>query len=150
MFARLERIRTVMKQYTNESQTAKLIELGFEKPKSIWALSCNCPSDKQLSYESSLGLTIIVEERFTPEYAYSIGELIEMLPKEIEHPVWFGKKKIEEIGWWKLRIDSMGKEYPWAVVYHREDSAPLAMEYATELIDALYDMVVKLKEEGVI
>lgn len=57
---------------------------------------------------------------------------------------------MREIGWWELRIDSMGKEYPWAVVYHREYSAPLAMEYATELIDALYDVVIKLKEEGVI
>ena len=119
-----------MKQYTTTDQTAKLIELGFEKPKSM--------DGKHNGWQ------------FMPTPAYSIGELIEMLPKEIEHPVWFGKKKMKENGWWKLRIDSMGKEYPWAVVYKREDSAPIALEYATELINALYDMVVKLKEEGVI
>lgn len=53
-----------MKQYTNESQTAKLIELGLKKPKSIidvWAHE----TDIDMEYEY--------------EYAYSIGELIEML-----------------------------------------------------------------------
>ena len=37
MFQRLERIRVIMRQYTNESQIAKLIELGFEKPKDLSA-----------------------------------------------------------------------------------------------------------------
>lgn len=50
-----------MKQYTNAEQTTKLIELGFEKPKSVvnhygfWVGNC----------------------------VYSIGELIEMLPEKI-------------------------------------------------------------------
>ena len=118
-----------MKLYTTIDQTAKLIEFGGEKPKSKVPFEVG---------NDELG------------YTYSIGELIEMLPKEIEHPVWFGKKIMEENGWWDLRIDSMDKEYPWAVVYHREDSAPLALKYATELIDALYDMIIMLKEEGII
>ncbi len=121
-----------MKQYLSSEQTAKLIELGFEKPKMA------APALKWVDGEPT----------FEPQY--TIGELIEMLPKEIKHPVWFGKKKMREIGWWELRIDSMGKEYPWAVVYYRESSAPLAMEYAAELIDALYAMILQLKEEGVI
>lgn len=125
-----------MKMYTNESQTAKLIELGVEKPKSIWALSRNCPSDNQLSYESSLGLTIRVEERFIPEYAYSIGELIEMLPQVIE----FGEKWV----FYPLHVKpTVGGG--WAVSYCKEYD-----ERDNELIDALYDMIVKLKEEGVI
>ena len=47
-----------MKQYTTTEQTAKLIELGFEKPKG-------------LAYARRVGV------RVRP--AYSIGELIEML-----------------------------------------------------------------------
>lgn len=122
-----------MKQYTNESQTAKLIELGFEKPKSIWALSRKCPSDKQLSYESSLGLTIRVEERFIPEYAYSIGELVEMLPPKID-----GRNLVIE------RYKELGQ---WLVCY---ESCLGVYSMSAELSDALYDMVIKLKEEGVI
>lgn len=49
-----------MKQYTNESQTAKLIELGFEKPKG-WVT---------LDFKDATG-------------NYSIGELIDMLMKII-------------------------------------------------------------------
>jgi hypothetical protein len=51
-----------MKQYTNESQTAKLIELGFEKPKSI------------VGHDGYWGY----------DYAYSIGELLSFLPEEIK------------------------------------------------------------------
>ena len=51
-----------MKQYTNESQTAKMIELGFEKPKSI------------VGHDGYWGY----------DYAYSIGELLSFLPEEIK------------------------------------------------------------------
>lgn len=47
-----------MKMYTNSEQTAKLIELGFEKPRSI------------VEHDGYWGY----------DYAYSIGELIEKLP----------------------------------------------------------------------
>lgn len=122
-----------MKQYTTPEQTAKLIEMGFAKPKSIWALSRNCPSDIQLSYESSLELTIRVEERFIPEYAYSIGELIEMLPPKID-----GRNLVIE------RYEELGQ---WLVCY---ESCLGVYSMSAELSDALYDMVIKLKEEGVI
>lgn len=123
-----------MKQYTTPEQTAKLIELGLPKPKSIWALSRNCPSDKQLSYESSLGLTIRVEERFIPEYAYSIGELIEMLPESASQRLRYVATKRA----WIVDVDMLGKQGKC----HR------GIYYAA-LIDALYEMVIKLKEEGV-
>ena len=51
-----------MKQYLNSEQTAKLIELGFEKPKG-------------LAYARRVGV------RVRP--AYSIGELLSFLPSVI-------------------------------------------------------------------
>ena len=105
-----------MKQYLNSEQTAELIELGFEKPKSV--------------VEGALYSDIY--------FAYSIGELIEMLPKEINNDI-----LPDTLGTY---IDHNGM---WAAGY----SCVLGEQYSTcrtELIDALYDMVVKLKEEGVI
>lgn len=55
-----------MKQYLSLDKTAKLIELGFEKPCSI------------ASVEPIYGMGGISVAK-----AYSIGELIEMLPRRI-------------------------------------------------------------------
>ena len=41
-----------MRQYTTTEQTAKLIELGFEKPKIAISYSYPKPSDKQMAYEA--------------------------------------------------------------------------------------------------
>lgn len=119
-----------MKQYTSPEQTAKLIELGFEKPKSMNGVYNGC--------------------QFAPTPAYSIGELIEILPKIIETEIWWGDEK-GKIGVWGLRIDTEGVEYMWTITYERDNSANLCVVGAgEELIDALYDMAIKLKEEGVI
>ena len=93
-----------MKQYTSESQTAKLIELGFNEPKSI-----------ECCYDNG----------YDPDYAYSIGELIEMLGGVSE-----------------LEITRYGSGWE---VYDE-----LRAFTGEELIDALYDMIIMLKEEGVI
>lgn len=61
-----------MKQYTTPEQTAKLIELGFEKPKMA------APALKWVDGEPT----------FEPQY--TIGELIEMLPQVIE----FGENRL--------------------------------------------------------
>lgn len=111
-----------MEQYTSNDQTAKLIELGFEKPKSIidvWAHE----TDIDMEYEY--------------EYAYSIGELIEMLP----HSMAFSD------GGWNLCIDAdiYGEELAWQVGFIGEFFVK-----DKELIDALYDMIIMLKEEGAI
>lgn len=111
-----------MKQYLNSDQTAKLIGLGFEKPKSIEAY-------RDWHYVP------FVEQQLV----YSIGELIEMLPKTIEVDIWWGREK-GKAGTWGLRIDTNGVDYMWTIVVGAGE----------ELIDALYDMVVQLKEEGVI
>jgi hypothetical protein len=103
-----------MKQYTTPEQTAKLIELGFEKPKNI--------------VEGELYSDIY--------FAYSIGELIEMLPKVIDC----------DYDTYNLQIEARSN---WKVCYVKngmiEDSCD-----SSELIDALYNMIVKLKEEKVL
>ena len=91
-----------MKQYTNESQTAKLIELGFEKP-----TMKNIPT---------------LEGEINEEW-YSIGELIEMLPE------------CTIVGMKTWHIVQYDKEY-----YYGRD----------ELIDALYFLIVELKENKII
>lgn len=106
-----------MRQYTNESQTAKLIELGFEKPKNI------------------------VEGKLYSDthFAYSIGELLSFLPPKI----WDDYAQI----YWELCIDWDIIGNVWRVVYFHK---ALMRCYGKELIDALFDMVLRLKEKGVI
>lgn len=110
-----------MKQYTTLEQTAKLIELGFERPKSI----------EEYTPKEAL---VCLKQR----YAYSIGELIEMLPRVVED-------EDSEYATISIYHDTMS----WVIDYQ----SPERCFYATsniELVDALYEMVVKLKEEGVI
>ena len=96
-----------MKQYTTPEQTAKLIELGFEKPKSIEV------------YRDGHCVPFVEQQ-----WAYSIGELIEMLGVHLSSIYYIG------IEWF---VNAEGIER------RRE-----------ELIDALYDMILELKAEGVI
>ena len=110
-----------MKQYTNESQTAKLIKLGLEKP------SNTIVKEEPIYREGS----IIDWKPIAEEGAYSIGELIEMLPTRYNHE--------------DLEINRDWRFERWLVFYRGDDTTA-----ATELIDALYAMVVKLKEEEVI
>jgi hypothetical protein len=115
MLARLERIRTVMKQYTTFDQTAKLIELGFEKPamKNIFA-----PDG-------------VVNEEW-----YSIGELIEMLPQTIN--VFYDLVIMSSHqGWWVL-YGMIGDGDMWSIEHE---------VYRNDLIDALYAMILQLKEK---
>ena len=117
-----------MRQYTNELQTAKLIELGLKKPKSIidvWAHE----TDIDMEYEY--------------EYAYSIGELIEMLPQYLEYK---GGVAGIPIDYYSLTIRKNIVMYcdPYM------DWVEIQCDDHKELIDNLYDMVTVLKEEGVI
>lgn len=97
-----------MKQYTTPEQTAKLIELGFEQPKSI------------VGHDGYWGY----------DYAYSIGELFEMLPEF---------SNIYDL----TDIHTMKRH--WYVGH-----VSTLNVCADELIDALYNMIIKLKEEGVL
>lgn len=106
-----------MKMYLNVGQTAKLIELGFEKPKNI--------------VEGELYSDIY--------FAYSIGELLSLLPRVISN------KKFDY-----ATINIFHDTINWVVGYvDRED----IMRFITadiELIDALCTLCRKIKEEGVI
>ena len=111
-----------MKQYTTPEQTAKLIELGFEKPKTI--------VDKYYDFDA---------EAYKEVNHYSIGELLSFLPPKI----WDDYAQI----YWELCIDWDIIGNVWRVVYFHK---ALMRCYGEELIDALFDMVLRLKEEGVI
>ena len=114
-----------MKQYTNSEQTAKLIELEFEKPKSI----------EKIIYTEQYGCGY--------KTAYSIGELIEMLPQYLDYK---GGVANIDIDYYSLTIRKNVVMYcdPYM------DWVEIQCDEHTELIDNLYDMIAKLKEEGVI
>lgn len=96
-----------MKQSTTPEQTAKLIELGFEKPCSI------------ASVEPIYGMGGISVAK-----AYSIGELIEMLGMHLSSIYYIGIV-------WVVNANGLERR-------------------SEDLIDSLYNMIVKLKGEGVI
>ena len=108
-----------MKQYTNQDQTAKLMELGFPKPK------------HSSSVEEFDGKGWAGHVRVT--FDYSIGELIQFLPR------W-----IKPRGGLEIVAESDG----WLVMHGHDPFDPQCTK--PELIDALFEYCVKLKEEGVI
>lgn len=103
-----------MKQFTTTDQTAKLIELGFEKPKSIEV------------YRDGHCVPF-VEQR----WVYCIGELISFLPDD-----GVSDKRLEFDG------------FHWFVDWDSFDEIHQTVQ--VELIDALYDMILELKEKGAI
>lgn len=112
-----------MKQYTTPDQTAKLIELGLPKPENTqW---------NEQSIVRGIGGPLI--ELGIAEYrcSYSIGELIEVIPDT-------GSDN------WRDR-----QIFGTTVYYYAEKSIYVCDENG-ELIDNLFDMVVLLKEGGVI
>ena len=102
-----------MKQYLSPEQTAKLIELGFEKPSSI------------ASVEPIYGMGGISVAK-----AYSVGELLSFLPLTIQ--------------WTPRVIRGNVIEYSFVT----EGSELYYCNAHNELIDNLFDLCVKLKEEG--
>lgn len=116
-----------MKQYLTQEQTAKLIELGFEKPKG-WYID---------GVTNNIKLYVNIDEN-PMMFNYSIGELLSFLPENIA-------KENEMPS--TLNVSLMDGE--WCVQY--ADFLGADFEFCnTELVDALYDMLVKLKEERVI
>lgn len=108
-----------MKQYTSKDQTAKLIELGFPKPK------------HSSSVEEFEGKGWAGHVRVT--FNYSVGELIEFIPR------W-----IKPRGGLEIVAESDG----WLVMHGHDPFDPQCTK--PELIDALFEYCVTLKEEGVI
>jgi hypothetical protein len=114
-----ERDKT-MKQYTNIEKTAKLMGLGFEKPKS--------------EVRSERGPFSSDARK-----AYSIGELIEILPQTIN--VFYDLSIMSNHKGWCVLYGMIGDGDMWSIEHE---------VYRNDLIDALYDMIVKLKEEEAI
>ena len=112
-----------MKQYLTPEQTAKLIELGFEKL-----------SKKGLLFQSNI--ENCHTDLMVAEENYSLGELIEMLPKVIDCDYDAYNLQIEAGSNWKVCYVKNGMI---------EDDCG-----SSELIDALYEMIVKLKDKKVL
>ena len=122
-----------MKQYTTPEQTAKLIELGFKKPKSISGYYHRGPYEYDAEANTKM---VVYDDTQYPIYAYSIGELLEILPPYINN----------EDDFFGLAIYRGTK---WTVAYGGIFDIKIGVTQ-TELIDALYDIIVKLKEEKLI
>lgn len=115
-----------MKMYTNNEQIAKLIGLGFERPKSIVDAS---------TYQEEIDADPDIEF----EYSYSIGELLSFCPEVISND------KFDY-----ATINIFHDTINWVVGYDDVDGIMRLVTSDIELIDALYTMCRKLKEEGVI
>lgn len=108
-----------MKQYLDEQQTTELIELGFEKPASI------------ASVEPIYGMCGISVAK-----AYTIGDLLSFLPeniaKENEMPSTLNISLLNS-EWYVEYADFLGTDFSF---------------HSVELIDAIFAMLTKLKENG--
>ena len=107
--------RITMKQYLSPEQTTKLIELGFEKPKSM--------NGEYNGWQ------------FVPTPAYSFGELIEIL---------------EDVASIVISYSYQKNGYYVRVIIPKREGGGMYRISRIELVDALYDMIIMLKEEGVI
>lgn len=110
-----------MKQHTTQDQTAKLIELGFEKPKSISGFYTKPPYEYDAKTNSKI---VVYDDTQYPIYAYSIGELLEFVDD------------FEVV-----------KTYDKCVAVYNGTGTHF---YGKEIIDALFELCVQLKEDGVI
>ena len=113
-----------MKQYLSPEQTAKLIELGFDRPKNRVI--------KQLLDRSTDSWITIGEEG-----DYSIGELIEILKpiKNLKISVYNSYNDLEDLIVKRLLNNE------WEILFGA---------VGEDLIDLLFSAIVKLKEDEVI
>lgn len=109
-----------MKQFTTKQQTEKLVELGFPKPQSIASVKMG----------TFMGTKIPCIEK---EFAYSIGELIGLLPPI--HP----QTGCGILTHYNIIMDK------WVI-----DSTSMDICCENELIDALYGLVIILKGKGIL
>lgn len=114
-----------MRQTTLPKQTAKLIELGFEKPKG-WCVE-----------GISSRLIMYKHKEDNEDFNYSIGELIEMLPSYVE---WEGNT-------YSLRIETECT-YSWWVAYEPTQNCKAKIfpvyDGGSCLIDILYNVLINL------
>ncbi len=113
-----------MKQYTTKDQTAKLMELGFPKPNSIESVD--------IEFDDAF------DEHTIYNLRYSIGELIEFLPHSYS--------KNDKY----FRLDIFPARSGWFVLYNTLEQEESHRIFKRELVDALFETLVTLKEEGLI
>ena len=125
-----------MRQYTTPEQTAKLIELGFEKPKSISSIKVT--GNIITTAEDLIGEpSSVMGGKITANY--SIGELIEFCPRVIGR-----------VGQDYVTIEISHDTAHWIVGYTDFEDRLTYAASSSELIDAVFNMIVKLKEKGLI
>lgn len=110
-----------MKLFTDKEQSISLIELGFPHPQSCTSSTYNWKTDETID-----------------EYNYSIGELLEILPRVITHHDW-------DYATISISHDTIH----WIITYDNPDRTVYAST-AVECIDALYNMCIKLKNNNFI
>ena len=111
-----------MRHYTTKEQTAKLMDLGFAEPEGIF--------DTDLRIETFAKTNIIKTDKYGYEYAlenYTIGDLIAFL-EEYHFPT-------------HIRVG--GAKVNNVINQNHE-------EFGGELIDLLFNLCVKIKEEEII
>lgn len=114
-----------MKQYTTPEQTAKLIMLGFPKP--YGTIEHQELVDK---------IWVTISETHGD---YTIGQLLDFLPTSATQNIRYVATKRA----WTISVDVLGRSNDSRARCYISPYYPL-------LINALYDMCVKLKAEGVI
>ena len=110
-----------MKQYTTPEQTAKLILIGMPKPYGT------------IEHQELINKVWVTVSETTGNY--TIAQLLSFLPASASLRIRYVATKRA----WIVDVDVLGKQGKC----HRG-------VYHTEFIYALYDMIVKLKEKGVI
>ena len=112
-----------MKQYLDQDQTAKLIELGFMSKAKIKEVQVVYPR-VEVAHDCN----------------FTIGELIEILPEVL------APSNNDD---WEMPLSISTDSFMWTVKYDGDEFIPYEAA-SIELIDALYDMIIKLKEEKII
>lgn len=124
-----------MKQYLTKQQTEELIKLGLPVPDRAELKDWEDPIEEAEYYPA------IFDDDGWPELyqSYDIGELMEMLPKSINNI--YGNNNLNIF---------FARNY-WHIVYlNHHTNYELRRVSEQELIDALYKMVVKLKEDCIL
>ncbi len=130
-----------MKQYTTPEQTAKLIELGFEKPKFVRGYR----QGETRRIITSFGVLETTNDVSRPILDYSIGELLNILPNTFTRQ---GVVYALSVSGGNAICSSIGCS--WSIYYIPNANVDVIGCTRDELIDALYSLIIKLKKIDVL
>lgn len=114
-----------MKQFLDETQTAYLQARGIGTPKSVCKLTLDMDMDT------------------VPIFSYSIGDLLDLLPEKIYDEDEDATASLQITSEWEVFYTGWDVSYKGCtdIFYYKMDA---------ELIEALYRMVIELKDKGLI